>query len=134
MAHSPDTARRCTYAAIFSQASLLARPPVFHSGVSPTQIVRADTALFAEKLDSIADAHHGVVGYSVIDLEDGRAVLNQALGDETFPTASLIKVGILVTVYELVAKGHARARRSTQGAQDRSGAGSDLQFCTTGRC
>ena len=54
-------------------------------------------------LDSIADAHHGVVGYSVIDLDND--VRFNRRGDETFPTASLIKVAILVTVYDLVAKG-----------------------------
>ena len=67
------------------------------------QPVRADTAALRRRLDSIADAHHGVLGYSVIDLETG-ARLNRR-GDETFPTASLIKVAILVTVYDLVAKG-----------------------------
>lgn len=65
--------------------------------------MRADTAALRKTLDSIADAHHGVVGYSVIDLETG-ARLNRR-GDETFPTASLIKVSILVTVFDLVAKG-----------------------------
>src|SRR6476660_3180117 len=67
------------------------------------QVVRADTAALRRKLDSIADAHHGVVGYSVIDLESGQRISRR--GDETFPTASLIKVAILVTVYDLVAKG-----------------------------
>ena len=67
------------------------------------QIVRADTAALRKKLDSIADIHHGIVGYSVIDLETGARI--SRLGDETFPTASLIKVAILVTVYDLVAKG-----------------------------
>ena len=67
------------------------------------QIVRADTAALRKKLDSIADAHHGVVGYSVIDLETGARINRR--GDETFSTASLIKVAILVTVYDLVAKG-----------------------------
>ena len=67
------------------------------------QIVRADTAALRKKLDSIADAHHGIVGYSVIDLETGARINRR--GDETFPTASLIKVAILVTVYDLVAKG-----------------------------
>ena len=67
------------------------------------QIVRADTAALRKKLDSIADAHHGVVGYSVIDLETGTRINRR--GDETFSTASLIKVPILVTVYDLVAKG-----------------------------
>ncbi|HVD62455.1 MAG TPA: serine hydrolase [Gemmatimonadaceae bacterium] len=65
--------------------------------------VKADTTALRHVLDSIADAHHGVVGYSVIDL-DNNARINRR-GDETFPTASLIKVAILVTVYDLVAKG-----------------------------
>ena len=65
--------------------------------------VRADTAGLRHVLDSMADAHHGVVGYSVIDLETGERINRR--GDETFPTASLIKVSILVTVYDLVAKG-----------------------------
>jgi beta-lactamase class A len=73
------------------------------SGTSRLQIVRADTAALRKKLDSIADAHHGVVGYSVIDLETGARINRR--GDETFSTASLIKVPILVTVYDLVAKG-----------------------------
>jgi beta-lactamase class A len=42
------------------------------------------------------------VGYAVFDL-DGGARLSRR-GDETFPTASLIKVAILVTVYDLVAQ------------------------------
>jgi beta-lactamase class A len=73
------------------------------SGPGRLQVVRADTAALRRKLDSIADAHHGIVGYSVIDLETGARINRR--GDETFPTASLIKVAILVTVYDLVAKG-----------------------------
>ncbi len=65
--------------------------------------VRADTAALRRTLDSIADAHHGVVGYSVIDMENGARINRR--GDETFPTASLIKVAVLVTVFDLVAKG-----------------------------
>jgi beta-lactamase class A len=65
--------------------------------------VRADTAALRRVLDSIADAHHGVVGYSVIDLENDARLSRR--GDETFSTASLIKVAILVTVYDLVSKG-----------------------------
>lgn len=72
-------------------------------GAPRIQAVRADTAALRRKLDSIADAHHGTVGYSVIDLESGARINRR--GDETFPTASLIKVAILVTVYDLVAKG-----------------------------
>jgi beta-lactamase class A len=76
---------------------------VGQSGAARLQIVRADTAALRKKLDSIADAHHGAVGYSVIDLETGARINRR--GDETFSTASLIKVAILVTVYDLVAKG-----------------------------
>ncbi|MFL5563703.1 MAG: serine hydrolase [Gemmatimonadaceae bacterium] len=72
------------------------------SSAQRLQPVRADTAALRRKLDSIADAHHGTVGYSVIDLETGARINRR--GDETFPTASLIKVAILVTVYDLVAK------------------------------
>ena len=43
------------------------------------------------------------MGYSVIDIENN--VRFSRRGDEKFPTASLIKVPILVTVYDLVAKG-----------------------------
>ena len=73
------------------------------SGRPRLEPVRADTAALRRKLDSIADAHHGIVGYSVIDLESGARISRR--GDETFPTASLIKVAILVTLYDLVAKG-----------------------------
>jgi len=64
--------------------------------------VRADTALLRHTLDSLADAHHGVVGYSIIDLDTGDTLSRR--GDETFPTASLIKVPILVTLYDLAAQ------------------------------
>ena len=70
---------------------------------SRPEIVRADTAALRHTLDSIAGAHQGVVGYSIIDMETG-ARLNRR-GDEKFSTASLIKVPILVTVYDLVARG-----------------------------
>lgn len=65
--------------------------------------VRADTAALRHALDSLAAAHHGVVGYSIIDLDTGERLSRR--GDETFPTASLIKVPILVTLYDLVEHG-----------------------------
>lgn len=65
--------------------------------------VRADTARLRTKLDSIANAHHGILGYSVIDIDNDVRLSHR--GDETFSTASLIKVPILVTVYDLAAKG-----------------------------
>ena len=64
---------------------------------------RADTASLHRMLDSLAAAHHGVVGYTVHNLDTGERL--ERRGDETFPTASLIKVPVLVTVYDLVEKG-----------------------------
>ena len=75
-----------------------ARPPV---------LARADTARLRRTLDSLVAAYEGaprgVVGYAVRNLDTGERLDYRA--DETFPTASLIKVPILVTVFDLVAKG-----------------------------
>jgi beta-lactamase class A len=93
-----------SYAAIFLVGAVAcAAVSIGHASRNRLPIVRADTAALRRTLDSIADAHHGVVGYSVIDLETGERINRR--GDETFPTASLIKVAILTTVYDLVAKG-----------------------------
>jgi beta-lactamase class A len=69
----------------------------------PATAPRADTASLRRVLDSIADRHRGVVGYTVVDLDSGDRISRR--GDEKFPTASLIKVGVLVTVFDLAAKG-----------------------------
>lgn len=54
-------------------------------------------------LDSIADAHRGVVGYRITNLETGEQLARR--GDEPFSTASLIKVPILVTLFDLAEQG-----------------------------
>ncbi len=61
---------------------------------------RADTAALHRSLDSIAAAHRGVVGYAVRNVDTGERL--ERRGDETFPTASLIKVAILVTLFDLI--------------------------------
>src|ERR1700761_6271247 len=66
------------------------------------QFTHADTAALRRTLDGIAKAHHGVVGYSVMNLDTGEQL--SLRGDETFSTASLIKVPILVTLYDLADK------------------------------
>jgi beta-lactamase class A len=63
---------------------------------------RTDTAALRRTLDSLATHHHGVVGYAVRNIDTGERL--SLRGDETFPTASLIKVAILVTVYDAAAK------------------------------
>ena len=67
---------------------------------APANFVRADTAKLHRTLDSLAAAHHGTVGYTVLNVDTGERL--ERRGDETFPTASLIKVPVLVTVYDLV--------------------------------
>ena len=70
---------------------------------APTQFTKADTAKLHRTLDSLANAHHGIVGYTVYNIDTGERL--SLRGDETFSTASLIKVPILVTVYDLAEKG-----------------------------
>jgi beta-lactamase class A len=91
-------------AAVFTAALGCSRATAAN-GQTPPKLppLRADTAALRHKLDSIAATHHGVVGYSVIDIDNDVRLSRR--GDEKFSTASLIKVAILVTVYDLVAKG-----------------------------
>ena len=64
---------------------------------------RTDTAALRRTLDSLAAAHRGIIGYAVHNIDTGERL--SLRGDDPFPTASLIKVGILVTLYDLVEKG-----------------------------
>lgn len=65
----------------------------------PSLTTPADTAALRRTIDSLATAHRGVVGYSITNLETGEHL--ERLGDETFSTASLIKVPVLVTLFDL---------------------------------
>ena len=64
---------------------------------------RADTSSLRRSLDSLARGFHGVLGYSINNIDTGERL--SLRGDETFSTASLIKVPILVTVYDLAENG-----------------------------
>ena len=81
----------------------IACAPSIQAQTPRVALTRADTAGLRKQLDAIASAHHGVLGYSVINLDTGERLSSR--GDETFSTASLIKVPILVTVYDVVSKG-----------------------------
>jgi beta-lactamase class A len=98
---SPRLLLALTLLALPSCASGQSAAPA--STPAPRVDLRTDTVALRRTLDSIADAHHGVVGYAVHNLETGERMSRR--GDETFPTASLIKVPILVTLYDLVEKG-----------------------------
>ena len=89
---------------VAEQAQAQAQRAPAKPGVAPAPaFARADTAPLHRALEAIADAHHGIVGYAIHNLDTGERLARR--GDETFPTASLIKVPVMVTVYDLVAKG-----------------------------
>jgi beta-lactamase class A len=67
------------------------------------QVASTDTVPLHRTLDSLARHFHGVLGYSIHNLDTGERLTLR--GDETFPTASLIKVPILVTLFDLADKG-----------------------------
>jgi beta-lactamase class A len=86
--------------ATFSAAQVPRGAP---SAPKPAPFARTDTAALRRTLDSISDAHRGVVGYSIVNLDTGERLSRR--GDEPFPTASLIKVPIAVALMEQVAAG-----------------------------
>jgi beta-lactamase class A len=79
--------------------------PAIALAQSPARVTfaKTDTARLHRALDSIATAHRGVLGYSVHNIDTGERM--SLRGDDPFPTASLIKVPILVTLYDMVEKG-----------------------------
>lgn len=83
--------------------SLSAQRPAAPAANERSARVAADTAGLRRTLDSLVARHRGVVGYVVHDLESGARLGHRA--DEPFPTASLIKVPILVTLFDLVERG-----------------------------
>ena len=86
-------------------APLLAAPAQ-QPKVSPVALAagpRADTIGLHRTLDSLVKHYRGVLGYSINNLDTGERLTLR--GDETFPTASLIKVPILVTLFDLADKG-----------------------------
>jgi beta-lactamase class A len=94
-------------------------------------LTRADTTLLHRSLDSLAGAHRGVVGYTVHNLDTGERLSLRA--DEKFPTASLIKVAVLVTVYDLVERGVMSSDdRLTMAKIDKVPGAGTLQFMHDG--
>jgi beta-lactamase class A len=92
---------------------------------------RADTAASARTLDSLASRTSRRAGYAVLNVDTGERLARR--GDETFPTASLIKVPILVTVFDLVEQGSSRSTiRSRCSRSTRCPAPGNLQFMHDG--
>jgi beta-lactamase class A len=117
-------------AATFHSPALRAQSVSAPSARSGTLSARTDLAALRRSIDALADAHRGVVGYSITNLETGEHL--ERRGDETFPTASLIKVPVLVTLFDL-----ANARQLTLDDPvvltelDKVGGAGNLQFLRT---
>jgi len=88
-------------AVLVGQPQWLGAQPALGAGASPSIDKHVDLAALKRTIDSIAGAHRGVVGYSITNLETHEHL--ERRGDETFPTASLIKVPVLVTLFDLAA-------------------------------
>jgi len=88
----------CLVIVLLSINSVAATPQVFTrvAGYSP------DSALYAALLP-LVEPFHGRVGIYVRQLRTGRTVEINA--DEIFPTASMIKVPIMVTVFDAIERG-----------------------------
>jgi beta-lactamase class A len=91
---------------------------------------REAPAALRRTIDSLADAHRGVVGYSITHLESGEHL--ERRGDETFPTASLIKVPVLVTLFDLAEQQQLSLDDPiVLTAIDKVGGAGELQFLRT---
>jgi len=90
-----------------------------------------DTAALRRALEALVRGYPGVAGVSVLDLRSGERV--SIRGDETFPTASLIKVAVLVTLLDEVNKGTIRLdERISMLARDRVPGSGVLQYMQSG--
>jgi beta-lactamase class A len=91
----------------------------------------ADTAGLRRSIEQMTRGYEGVVGVSVRNLATGESL--SIRGEETFPTASLIKVAVLVALLDEVAKGSIRLDEPlTMIARDRVGGSGVLQHLHPG--
>lgn len=97
---------------------------------APRLDARTDTFALRRTLDSIAGTHRGVVGYSITNLETGEHL--ERRGDETFTTASLIKVPVLVALFDLAEKKQLTLDDPVVLTEiDKVGGAGELQFLRT---
>jgi beta-lactamase class A len=108
-----------------------ATPARTASPVSPVASAATDTVPLRRALEEIVRGYPGVAGISVKNLATGEAI--SIRGSEPFPTASLIKVAVLVAMLEEVRKGSMRLDdRVSMIARDRVGGSGVLQYMESG--
>lgn len=97
-------------------------------GAVPAALSDADAH---KRLDAIAEKCSGDFGFYARDLRTGRTLARRA--DESFPTASLIKVGILVELERQVVEGALTMSQSLElRDEDRVGGSSLLRHMSAG--
>ncbi len=95
--------------ALFLMAALFAR-----------QAPAADrTSVLQSRIAEAVHAFRGDMGVAVVNLDTGEAVAVN--GDQRFPTASLIKVAVMVEVYHQIAEGKLRRRPDRDARRRRQG-------------
>jgi beta-lactamase class A len=108
------------------QAAVLLAAPAAAQARTP-----ADTAGLRRSIEQITRGYQGVVGVSVRNLATGESL--SIRGAETFPTASLIKVAVLVALLDEVRKGTIRLEDPlTMIARDQVGGSGVLQHLHSG--
>lgn len=110
----------CLSAMLFAScAPATHRPPVSAAQASP----RVDPML-QMRIDDAVRGFRGEVGVYVLHLPTGRSAAVRA--DETFPTASMVKVPILATVFDAVHRGALRMDTTLVYRDSLEYAGDDL--------
>lgn len=98
---------------------------------TPAAAQRADTTALRRTLEGVLRGYPGVAGVSVKNLATGEAV--SIRGAETYPTASLIKVAVLVALLDQVRAGSMGLdERLSMIARDRVGGSGVLQYMAPG--
>lgn len=83
-----------------------------------------DDDILQDELEAIVGAFHGTAGVYVRHLVDGREAAIRA--DELFPSASMVKVPILIGVFERIERGELEYRRPLEYEAAREYPGEDV--------
>jgi beta-lactamase class A len=127
----PAAARPASAAPEPAAAGATAASVAAQVDTAPADTALADTAQLRQALERIAAGHRGVAGISLRNLATGESL--SVRGHETFPSASLIKVAVLVAMLEEVERGRMRLdERSTMIARDRVGGSGVLRLMQSG--
>jgi DNA-binding LacI/PurR family transcriptional regulator/beta-lactamase class A len=106
-------------------------PLLLLAALAPPRPLTAQAPALRRELEAVLRGYPGVVGVSFRNLATGESL--SIRGDEPFPTASLIKLPVLVTLLDEVAKGRVRLDEPlSMIARDRVGGSGVLQFMDPG--